>query len=139
MSPARAQKTKARVRLRTSRGPRRGLRQSSSPPPPPPPVGRRSTGGLPPMPGDLRSTSDGMGVKMGGIEDPCEVEVTSPFSWTHRKSDSVPEAGERKIGLFQLRKRASRVNSEVCGFVCRPRLFARAGTARQNLERVELG
>src|ERR1039458_6324031 len=75
MSPARAQKTKARVRLSISRGPRRGLRQSSSPPLPPPPVGRRATGGLPPVPGALRSTSDGMGVKMEGMGDPVRMRL----------------------------------------------------------------
>jgi len=67
MSPASAQKTNARVRYRVSLGPRRGFLQSSSPPPPPPPVGRRSTGGLPPVPGAFRSISAGMGEKMDGI------------------------------------------------------------------------
>ena len=45
----RAKKTDQRIRLSDSRGPRFHDFHSSSPPPPPPPVGRRSTGGLPPI------------------------------------------------------------------------------------------
>jgi hypothetical protein len=47
-------------------GPRRSLFHSSSPPPPPPPVGRRSTGGLPPIPGFFPFDLRGGGRKDGG-------------------------------------------------------------------------
>src|SRR5580658_3000547 len=100
MSPARAQKTNARTLFRSSRGPCRKFFHSSSPPPPPPPVGRRSTGGLPPMPGDLRSISVGVGVKMEGMTGPSLVEVTLTLTWTHEETE---EWAAKKSTEFQWR------------------------------------
>lgn len=54
--------------------------------------------------GRLASGTGGFALDLGrdGSEDrghgePCEDEFTSPFSWTHRKSEEVPEAREKRI------------------------------------------
>src|ERR1017187_9467333 len=69
-SAAKQENTKKRIRCSSSRGLRPRSFQSSSPPPPPPPVGRRSTGGLPPIPGSFRSVSAGLRVKVEGMGEP---------------------------------------------------------------------
>src|ERR1039458_9830878 len=102
MSPARAQKTKARVRCKPSLGPRRGLLQSSSPPPPPPPVGLPSTGGLPPVPGAFRSISAGMGEKMDGIELPVTLRLLLLL---------FGRTQNRKRGLGNEKRRPARVKA----------------------------
>src|ERR1035441_1275705 len=89
ISAAKAENRKNRMRWRSSRGPCRSFFQSSSPPPPPPPVGRRSTGGLPPIPGSFRSVSVGVRVKVEGIEGLCDDEITLTSVWTHSESEGT--------------------------------------------------
>src|SRR5580692_1272001 len=78
MSQARIRKTIIRKRFSVSRGPPRPKRfHSSSSPLPPPPVGRRSTGGFPPMPGSFRSVSTGYRVKVLGMAGGlCDAQIT---------------------------------------------------------------
>src|ERR1035437_136180 len=87
VSPARAEKTKKRMRRRSSLGLLRSFFESSSPPPPPPPVGRRSTGGLPPIPGSFRSVSAGVWVKVAGMGGLCDDEITPTLVWKHPDSE----------------------------------------------------
>jgi hypothetical protein len=77
ISAAKTENTRRRMRCSSSPGPRRSPLQSSSPPPPPlPPVGRRSTGGLPPIPGSFGSVSAGANVKVVGMVGLRVTEIT---------------------------------------------------------------
>jgi hypothetical protein len=63
-----------------------------------PAVDRRLAPGAGSFAFDLRRN----GSKDRGHAEPCEDEFTSPFAWTHRKSEEVPEAREKEIGSLQL-------------------------------------
>ncbi len=112
MSPASPKKTKKRIRCRRSRGPRCWLCQSSSPPPPPPPVGRRSTGGFPPIPGSFRSISAGARVKVTGIRGlcACRERLLPPWFGRTRKCQRWPIYAQELIW----RKKGAIGQSEWC-------------------------
>ena len=91
-----------RILCSSSRGPRRSCCRVIVAAPPPPPVGRRSTGGLPPIPGSFRSVSAGECVKVAGIQKP-RANQTTPQK--HFRSFRVFE-GMCSIGLLPRRCQA---------------------------------
>src|SRR5664279_3901068 len=97
MSPISAKNIPSRQRVSSCRGPFLPRCPSQLSPSPPPPVGRRETGGLPPMPVSLRSVSTGIRVKVTAITISVNQEITPDLLREHLAAKNLLRRAERDI------------------------------------------